>query len=224
MIVPLIESGLEARLKLGLVLAAPVSVAPSGPGLIGETETLASELAHRHAGKAPAEIDDLRAARDLYKSFGVDPTRTRPSSEALLRRVIGGKPLPRVSNAVDVANLSSLRFLLPLGLYDTAKIQGGVAIRTGGAGESYPGIRKDDVHVDGRIVLADDAGPFGNPTSDSLRTCVDGDTRSLWMVIFAPAWYPTRRLEEHVGFARSAMERHLAGSQGPVRSEGLLLP
>ena len=61
----------------------------------------------------------------------------------------------------------------------------------------------------GRPVLVDDLGPFGNPTSDSLRTCVTGETASLFMVIFAPADYAPAALDAHVAFARDAISRHL---------------
>lgn len=176
-------------------------------------DALAAELARAHSGKQPAEIEGLRAARHLYKAFGIDPTRTRPSSEALVRRVLRGQPLPRVFNAVDVGNLCSVRFLLPLGLYDAGKIRGNAVLRRGRAGEGYQGIRKDRVNVDGRPTLADEEGPFGNPTSDSLRTCVDESTTSLWMVIFAPLDFPLAALEAHRKWAESAMVRHLVSDR-----------
>jgi len=139
----------------------------------------------------PAEI---AAVRTMYKRVGLDPTKTRPSSEALLRRVRKGQSLPRINSMVDVCNWCSLEFQLPYGLYDAARIEGDIELRTGRQGESYPGIRKDDVHVDGRIALADSAGPFGNPTSDSARTMVTtGTTRGL-LVVFAPREVDARQL------------------------------
>jgi DNA/RNA-binding domain of Phe-tRNA-synthetase-like protein len=83
-----------------------------------------------------------------------------------------GESLPRINSMVDVCNWCSFEFQLPYGLYDAAHIVGDVALRLGRDGESYPGIRKDAVHVAGRITLADAHGPFGNPTSDSARTMV----------------------------------------------------
>jgi DNA/RNA-binding domain of Phe-tRNA-synthetase-like protein len=79
-------------------------------------------------------------------------------------------------------------------LYDAAKIQGDVVLRLGREGESYPGIRKDDVHVGGRITLADDAGPFGNPTSDSARTMVTTATTRALVVVYAPIEIDAKRL------------------------------
>jgi DNA/RNA-binding domain of Phe-tRNA-synthetase-like protein len=122
----------------------------------------------------------------MYKRVGLDPTKTRPSSEALLRRVRKGDTLPRINAMVDVCNWCSLEFQLPYGLYDAARIDGDVELRLGRPGETYAGIRKDDVHVGGRIALADAIGPFGNPTSDSSRTMVTTSTTRALLVVFAP--------------------------------------
>jgi DNA/RNA-binding domain of Phe-tRNA-synthetase-like protein len=141
----------------------------------------------------PAEVTSVRT---MYKRVGLDPTKTRPSSEALLRRVRKGDTLPRINSMVDVCNWCSLEFQLPYGLYDADKIEGDVALRLGTAGESYGGIRKDDVHVDRRITLADQRGPFGNPTSDSARTMVTTATTRALLVVFAPREVGERRLSE----------------------------
>jgi DNA/RNA-binding domain of Phe-tRNA-synthetase-like protein len=205
-----IDPDLRPSLRLGVVAAGPVCVAVSSPALEAEIEATCDALRAAHAGAAPASIEGLQPARDLYRAFRIDPTRTRPSSEALLRRVLQGKPLPRILNAVDLCNLCALKFLLSIGLYDADRLHGAVTARRGRPGEAYAGIRKEEVHLDGRPVLADQDGPFGNPTSDSLRTSVTESTRSLWMVIFAPAAYPAARLREHVEAARAGMVRHLA--------------
>lgn len=137
---------------------------------------------------------DTTAVRTMYKRIGLDPTKTRPSNEALLRRVLKGQPLPRVNSMVDVINWCSVEFQLPYGLYDRAHISGPVTMRMGHAGEEYAGIRKDVVHVAGRITVADDTGPFGNPTSDSARTMVTTATTDALVVIYAPADTVSSRL------------------------------
>ena len=150
----------------------------------------AAEAAVR--ARPPAEIT---AVRTMYKRVGLDPTKTRPSSEALLRRVRKGDSLPRINSMVDVCNWCSLEFQLPYGLYDASNIEGDVELRIGRADESYPGIRKDAVHVDGRIALADRRGPFGNPTSDSARTMVTTATIQAMLVVFAPREVERRQLD-----------------------------
>lgn len=135
------------------------------------------------------------SVRTMYKRVGIDPTKTRPSNEALLRRVRKGQPLPRINPLVDVINWCSLEFQLPYGIYDSAQINGGVTMRLGNQGEEYAGIRKDMVHVAGRITLGDDRGPFGNPSSDSARTMVTTNTRDALVVVYAPTDVPRARLE-----------------------------
>lgn len=142
------------------------------------------------SGLGTGEDDVTTAVRSMYKRVGLDPTKTRPSSEALLRRVRKGGDLPRINSLVDVINWCSLETRLPFGLYDLARIDGDVTLRLGRDDESYAGIRKDTVHVAGRLTLADAAGPFGNPTSDSARTMVTTATTSALVVIFVPAPLP----------------------------------
>jgi DNA/RNA-binding domain of Phe-tRNA-synthetase-like protein len=140
-------------------------------------------------------MDVIAAVRAMYKRIGLDPTKTRPSSEALLRRVRRGQELPRINNVVDVVNWCSLESQLPFGLYDADRIQGQVELRLGREGEEYAGIRKDTVHLAGRLTLADDLGPFGNPTSDSARTMVTEATVRVMVVVFAPESIPAAVVE-----------------------------
>lgn len=217
LVLPRFDPAVEGVVRLGIVQAARVHVGPSGPELVRERERLVEEIARLDA--APG----LAPARELYRRFGIDPTRHRPSSEALFRRARAGKPLPWISNAVDWCNLCSLRTALPIGLYDVDAIRGQVVVRRGAAGEAYAGIRKDEVHVGGRPVLADEVGPFGNPSSDSLRTAVGPATTRLLMVLFAPSSVTHQDMEEHLRFAAAGLERHLGAGRTPA-VEAAVLP
>lgn len=128
----------------------------------------------------------IAAVRAMYRRVGLDPTKVRPSSEALLRRLRRGQSLPRINNVVDVGNWCAFEFQLPYGLYDADRVDRDVELRLGHPDERYEGIRKDEVHVAGRLVVADARGAFGNPTSDSARTAVDTSTTRVLVVIFAP--------------------------------------
>lgn len=160
-------------------------------------------------GRQSTESADITAAvRTMYRRVGIDPTKTRPSSEALLRRVRRGDELPRVNSLVDVINWCSLELQLPFGLYDRDAIRGPVVLRLGREGEAYAGIRKDAVHVAGRLTLADDDGPFGNPTSDSARTMVTTTTRRALVVIFAPAALSRAVLDRALALTRERVDRY----------------
>lgn len=133
------------------------------------------------------EVGPTDRARELYRRYGVDPTRTRPSSEALLRRLKKGEALPRINSLVDVANALSVQLQVPVGLYDLGKTAGEeLRIRLGLKGEGYEGIGKEHVNVEGRICVADAEGPCGNPTSDSARTMITTETESAAWIYFLP--------------------------------------
>ena len=195
------------RLRVGLLVADAVTVAPN-PAVWTETEELTERLHRQYTDRTPADIDGLREARRLYRSFAMDPTRHRPSSEALLRRVMRGKSLYRISNAVDVCNLASLSFLLPIGMYDLDRVEADINVRVGRTAEQYPGIRKAEVHLAGRLGLFDAAGGFGSPTSDSARTAVTSATTRLLAVIMATAAYRVDAMASHVDSLAELFARH----------------
>ena len=133
------------------------------------------------------EVGSINRARELYRRFGVDPTRVRPSSEALLRRLKKRDGLPRVNSLVDVANALSIQLQVPVGLYDLEKVKGDeLVIRLGADGEGYEGIGKERVNVAGRICVADAAGACGNPSADSARTMITTDTERAAWIYFLP--------------------------------------
>ena len=200
------------RLCCGVVVLDPVTVREN-PAVWEATGDLGRQLTIKFAGRLPSEIPGLGEARSLYKSFGMDPSRHRPSSEALLRRTLKGQDLYHINNLVDTCNLASLEFLLPIGMYDLPLIQGGVTLRTGREGEEYPGIRKGPVHLAGRLGLFDDAGPFGSPTSDSARTCTSENTSSLLAVIMATGSYRSEAMAENVAVFSQLFSKYCGASE-----------
>ena len=207
----IIDPSLASRLRVGSFTLESVSTGERPPSLDAELTEL--ENRYRLLWATPSDAHEAeQPARKLYHALGIDPSKTRPSSEALLRRVLQGKGLYRINAIVDAANLASLALLLPVGLYDTARIRPPVTLRIGGEGEGYEGIRKDRVHVAGRPVLVDADGPFGNPTSDSLRTCVTPETRSVWFVLFAPQDCPEITFHADLRRAHEIMRKHASAA------------
>jgi len=135
--------------------------------------------------KAGLESTAIFATRAGYKALGKDPARYRGSAEALLRRIIAGKRLPRINNVVDVINYVSVESRLPVGLYDLAHVQGDILFRAGRAGETYKGIGKYDLNLEGLPVFCDAVGPHGSPTSDSERTMVTEATKRVIAIIIS---------------------------------------
>jgi DNA/RNA-binding domain of Phe-tRNA-synthetase-like protein len=207
-----IHAEIEADVLAGVAWFAGVDAAEENP-FWEEMESLAESMRRAYGGRAPAEIDGLEPARRLYRTFGVDPTRTRPSSEALLRRVLKGRALYRVNRLVDACNWASLAMLLPVGLYDMNSIQDDMEIRVGKSGESFEGIRKGEVHVEGRLAIADSAGAFGSPTSDSYRTKITPETTRALAVVFAPGDFSRLQMEEGVTRLVEQVNRWCGGTE-----------
>ncbi len=201
---------LDGVLRAALCVVTGVAVGPGEP-VRPALEALASRLREQWAGLPPSRIPPLQEARRLYHAVGIQPTRIRPSSEALLRRILKGQGLYTISNVVDACNLASLEFLLPIGLYDLARVAGDIELRIGREGEEYPGIRKGPVHLVGRLGLFDREGPFGSPTSDSARTAVGPGTRDLLGVVMATADYPADRLRSHAARLGELLTIHAGG-------------
>jgi len=174
---------------------------------------LLSEKYRKEFSNPSQALEQLAPARKLYRAIGIEPTKVRPSSESLFRRVVKGKPLYQINSIVDVCNYCSLAFFLPIGLYDLDKVEGEIVLRLGKEGESYPGIGKGSINVEGRLTLADDKGAFGNPSADSLRTSIDLSSRNVLMVIFAPNFYSSVKMLSHIEFARRVMLHYHTGGR-----------
>jgi len=123
-----------------------------------------------------------------------------------------GDALPRVNGLVDIINWCSAETQISFGLYDLAKVTPPITLRLGTTGEGYDGIRKDRVNVEGRLTLADAAGPFGNPTSDSTRTMTTPETRDVLVVLYVPADLPASQGEHAVALTRQRLAEYAGGT------------
>jgi DNA/RNA-binding domain of Phe-tRNA-synthetase-like protein len=181
--------------KLGVVEADGLRVVPADEDLARLMDEICDRKRREFTVETLADAEPTRAVRAMFRSWDMDPSKYRPSSEALLRRVVQGKGLYRVSNVVDVGNVGSIETGWPFGCYDRARIKGPIAFRHGAAGESYEGIGKRTWHLEGRPVLADADGPFGSPISDSTRSMITDAARDVLIVIYAPSGAPHASIE-----------------------------
>ncbi|HKV03818.1 MAG TPA: phenylalanine--tRNA ligase beta subunit-related protein [Candidatus Acidoferrales bacterium] len=172
--------------KLGVVEADRLKVALAEDELARLMDEACDRVRREFTVESLAEAEPTRAVRAMFREWDLDPSKYRPSSEALLRRVVQGKGLYRVSNAVDIGNLGSIETGWPFGCYDRARIRPPIVFRHGAAGESYEGISKRTWHLAGRPTLVDAEGPFGSPISDSTRTMITESASEILAVIYAP--------------------------------------
>jgi len=211
------DETLRGVLALGLIEATGLSGEPLSAAFHAERESVVERWLSTYGGRQPADVPGVAETRALFHALDIDPTKHRPSSEALLRRVLQGRGMPVVSPVVDACNLASLEHQMPLGLYDRDRIRGIVAVRVGRDGEGYEGIRKQRVNLHGRLLLADEHGPFGAPTSDSLRTSVTPATHNVAIVLFCPANRATQNLSTALERVSELLTRHCGASVTTVR-------
>jgi DNA/RNA-binding domain of Phe-tRNA-synthetase-like protein len=185
--------------KLGVLEADDLSVTLVNEGLANLTDKVCEQQRRAFTLETLAAAPPIRAVREMFRRWGVDPSKYRPSSEALMRRVVQGKGLYRVSNVVDIGNLGSVETGWPYGCYDLAKLCPPIIFRHGLRGEIYEGIGKRAWHLEGRPVLADADGPFGSPISDSNRSMITEASRQALIVIYAPATSDDISVERALG-------------------------
>ncbi|HYL46454.1 MAG TPA: phenylalanine--tRNA ligase beta subunit-related protein [Candidatus Limnocylindrales bacterium] len=191
--------GIEIRLpgvKLGAVEADGLAVAASAIPLTSLLDETSDRKRREFTLESLSEEENTRAVRAMFREWGMDPSKYRPSSEALRRRVVQGKGLYRVSNVVDIGNLGSLETGWPYGCYDRARLRPPIAFRHGAPGERYEGIGKQTWHLEGRPALADSDGPFGSPISDSTRSMITQAAREILIILYTPVAAPDASLEK----------------------------
>src|SRR5467141_2026856 len=202
------------RTALGCVTARVEAGAPPD-GLLQEMKTRENEVQKLPFPRGVLESPQIEATRKAYKALGKDPARYRGSAEALLRRVVAGKDLPQINAVVDVINLVSVESRLPVGLYDLAHVTGEIVFRAGRAGETYKGIGKYDLNLEGLPLFADTAGPHGSATSDSERTMVTAATKEVLAVIVS--FSGTEGLERWAQRMSALLTQHAAGQNVEIQ-------
>ncbi|MFH1750548.1 MAG: phenylalanine--tRNA ligase beta subunit-related protein [Candidatus Micrarchaeota archaeon] len=198
-------------LDLGYLCFEGVKVCKSEP--ISDAEVASATLEAQEKFKDSSKIADepiIKGIRKLFSNAGIDPTKERPSGEALIRRVCDGKNIYRINNVVDSNNAISIRTACPCGAYDLEKIDGdAITIRVGGKGESYLGIAGKTMNAEGKIVSIDGKGIFGGPTADSERTSIGYGANEILMLIYHPDSASTNALEKAMKMATDIMQRSM---------------
>jgi DNA/RNA-binding domain of Phe-tRNA-synthetase-like protein len=203
---PQLKEASSGKLALG-VLEAAVEVSQHDQALWQEIDDCVARLA-KTALESIASMKPVQALRATYKAIGTDPSRYRGSNEALLRRIVQGKGLYKVNTVVDINNLVSLESRRSVASYDCAKLGDRIVFRRGVEGESYEGIGKGVINVQGLPVFADEGGPFGSSTSDSQRAMITPQTAQLLMVIIG--FDGEQGLPEQLARAKALLEKYAA--------------
>ena len=155
---------------VGAALEAEFSNSPYSEALWNEIHQFQTAYTSRYTISSIKEMPSIQATRTAYKRCGKDPSRYRPSGEALVRRMLNGHDLYQINTAVDLVNLASIAYGYSIGGFDKDKIQGHtLTLGIGKAGEPYEGIGRGPLNIEGLPVYRDTMGGIGTPTSDHER-------------------------------------------------------
>ncbi len=168
----------------GLAVMADVQNSPYCEPLWQEIDRFTQDYRARYTTDSIKSMRPIQATREAYKLCGKDPSRYRPSAEALCRRILKGSPLYQIDTLVDLINLVSIASGYSIGGFDADKIAGDtLTLGIGRAGEPYEGIGRGPLNIEGMPVYRDAEGGIGTPTSDNERTKISPDTMRLLAII-----------------------------------------
>lgn len=169
---------------VGAAVEAEVRNTEYSAELWGEIHAMEERFRHELTTESLKELTSIAATRAVYKKCGKDPSRYRPASEALIRRMLQGKELYQIDTLVDLINLASIAYGYSIGGFDASKIMGDtLTLGIGREGEPYEGIGRGMLNIAGLPVYRDTVGGIGTPTSDHERTKITLSTTRLLVLV-----------------------------------------
>ena len=169
---------------VGACVEATVVNSPYSETLWQDIDGFCNKFREELTTESLKEIASIAATRRVYKACGKDPSRYRPASEALIRRILQGKGLYQLNTLVDLVNLASIAFGYSIGGFDADKFEGDtLTLGIGREGEPYEGIGRGMINIQGLPVYRDAKGGVGTPTSDNERTKISEHTSHLLVLI-----------------------------------------
>jgi putative B3/4 domain protein len=200
----------------GAFLEVTVQNSATSPELWAEIEASCEKLQADFTTETIKSRSSIAATRAAYKACGKDPSRYRPASEQLSRRVLQGKGLYSVDTLVDLGNLVSIFSGYPTGLLDADKIVGtSVELGIGRADEPYEGIGRGRLNIEGLPVYRDAVGAIASPTSDSTRTMLSPTTQRLLFIINAYDG-DEQLLQESINLALDLLQRYAHADEARI--------
>ena len=200
----------------GAFLEVTVQNSATSPKLWAEIEASCEKLQADFTTETIKSRSSIAATRAAYKACGKDPSRYRPASEQLSRRVLQGKGLYSVDTLVDLGNLVSIFSGYPTGLIDADKIVGeSVDLGIGRADEPYEGIGRGTLNIEGLPVYRDAVGAIASPTSDSTRTMLSPTTSRLLFIINGYDG-DEQLLQESIDLAQDLLQRYAHAGEARI--------
>ena len=201
---------------VGAAVEAKVTNTAYCQELWDEIHALESRFRRELTTESLKELTSIAATRTVYKRCGKDPSRYRPASEALIRRMLQGKELYQIDTLVDLVNLASIAFGYSIGGFDADKIVGDtLTLGIGREGEPYEGIGRGLLNIAGLPVYRDETGGVGTPTSDHERTKMTIDTTHL-LVLINGYDGNEQRVRENAQFIQGLLKKYAHSDGGHI--------
>ncbi len=181
---------------IGMIQYKNIQVGKSPQMLKGRLQLFQESIYFDLLDKNVTELEGIKEWRGIFKTTGKDPNRYRHSAEALYRRISKQNYLQSIHSAIDLNNFFSLEYQIPIGIYDSDKLQGDVAIKIGGEQEEFSGLNGRTNNLADLIISADDIGPFGSPFVDSERTAVTEKTTNAMQIVYLRPSSPAQDKEK----------------------------
>lgn len=196
---------------IGAVVYAKVKNNKFNNLLWDEINDLTKELRNNYTTETVKNFTPIEATRKAYKACGKEPSRYRPSNEALRRRILRGLDLYQINTLVDLINLASLKSGYSIGGFDADKIEGDeIILGIGQKDEPYEGIGRGLLNIENMPVFRDNTGGIGTPTSDNERTKISIETVNL-MCIINGYDKNTDRLKETSAYMKNLLIKYAGG-------------
>lgn len=201
---------------VGACVEANVINTPYSEALWKEIDALCEHYRQTLTTETLKEMSSIAATRSVYKVCGKDPSRYRPASEQLIRRMLQGKELYQIDTLVDLVNLASIAYGYSIGGFDADKMVGDtLTLGIGREGEPYEGIGRGLLNIAGLPVYRDLQGGVGTPTSDNERTKMTLQTTHL-LVLINGYDGNRERVEANARFIQQLIRKYAASDGGTV--------
>lgn len=199
---------------VGACVEATVVNSPYSETLWQDIDGFCNKFRKELTTESLKEIASIAATRRVYKACGKDPSRYRPASEALIRRILQGKGLYQLNTLVDLVNLASIAFGYSIGGFDADKFEGDtLTLGIGREGEPYEGIGRGMINIQGLPVYRDAKGGVGTPTSDNERTKISEHTSHL-LVLINGYDGNEQRVRQNAEYIQDLLRKHCQSNGG----------
>ena len=199
---------------VGACVDAKVVNSPNNAGLWEELGRLGEQCRQTLTTETVKELPSIAATRAVYRACGKDPSRYRPASEQLIRRLLQGKALYQIDTLVDLVNVASIAYGYSIGGFDADKFVGDtLTLGVGREGEPYEGIGRGMLNIAGLPVYRDALSGVGTPTSDNERTKITLQTTHL-VVLINGYDGDRQRVEDNAQYIQELLRRYAQSDGG----------